>query len=343
MESFLESLVSEQTRRSYKRGLTKFEEYYGKSSKFLLKEKDPGKTIEKFYVWLRKTYAQNSCRALVNPIIQYCKYNNIEPRIKKSLHMYKTTITTRDHMLNVEEARSLFEIGSLEEKIIVKTWLLGLRIGDVVRLEWIQFEIKPIDGLVKILINTKKEDVTAHVFIDPEFQKLLAKHIPNLNQNNPYLFQNSGNKHLSEKQLLRKLQRLQKRARIKAHGRFGWHIARKLFLRTCAENGVTSWNAKLMVGKAVDKSISTYINGVSLRKDACKVLKVLLMEPPKMNVQNTNLEKVVDLALKALRKMILQELEQEQQSSGYLGIIIDYSRLSPKELLEEYLNHKNTK
>jgi hypothetical protein len=41
MKSFLESLVSEQTRRSYKRGLAKFEEYYGKSSKFLLEEKDP--------------------------------------------------------------------------------------------------------------------------------------------------------------------------------------------------------------------------------------------------------------------------------------------------------------
>jgi len=47
MKSFLESLVSDGTRRSYKRGLAKFEEYYGKSSKFLLKEKDPGKTIEK--------------------------------------------------------------------------------------------------------------------------------------------------------------------------------------------------------------------------------------------------------------------------------------------------------
>jgi hypothetical protein len=106
MKSFLESLVSEQTRRSYKRGLTKFEGYYGKSSKFLLKEKDPGKTIEKFYVWLRKKYSQNSCRALVNPIIQYCKYNSIEPRIKKSLHIYKTTITTRDHLLTVDEARA---------------------------------------------------------------------------------------------------------------------------------------------------------------------------------------------------------------------------------------------
>ena len=37
MKSFLESLVSDATRRSYKRELAKFEEYYGKSFKFLLK------------------------------------------------------------------------------------------------------------------------------------------------------------------------------------------------------------------------------------------------------------------------------------------------------------------
>jgi len=130
----------------------------------------PGKTIEKFYVWLRKQCSQNSCRALVNTIIQYCKYNNIEPRIKKSLHIYKTTVTTRDHMLTVDEARSMYEIGSLEEKILIKAWLLGLRIGDACRLQWNQFDITPSDEPKEILVNTKKEEVVAHCFIDPEFQ-----------------------------------------------------------------------------------------------------------------------------------------------------------------------------
>lgn len=337
MKSFLESLVSEQTRRSYKRGLAKFEEYYGKSAKFLLKEKDSGKTIERFYVWLRKKYSQNSCRALVNPIIQYCKYNNIEPRIKKSLHMYRTTLTTRDHILTVEEARAMYNVGSLEEKVIAKTWLLGLRIGDACRLEWKQFDMTPSEELKEILVHTRKEGVIAHCFIDPEFQRLLAKHIPNLDQSNPSLFQSGSHDHLSEKQLLRKLQSLQKRAQVKAKGRFGWHIARKLFMRTCAENGVTSWNAKLMVGKAVDKSIATYINGVSLRKDARKILNVLRMEPPKTNGRMSTITEALDLVLKVLRKMALRELEMEQQASGYLGVMIDYSRLSHKEVLEEYL------
>jgi len=243
-------------------------------------------------------------------------------------------------MLQVDEARAMYDVGSLEERVIVKTWLLGLRIGDACRLEWKRFVMTPSEELKEILVHTKKEGVIAHCFIDPEFQRLLAKHIPNLDQSNPYLFQSGNQDKLSEKQLLRKLQSLQRRAQIKARGRFGWHIARKLFLRTCAENGVTSWNAKLIVGKSVDKSIATYINGVSLRKDARKVLNVLRMEPPKTSVKMSTVVEALDLVLRVLRKMALREIEVEQQASSYLGVVIDYSRLSHKEVLEKYLKLK---
>jgi hypothetical protein len=111
-------------------------------------------------------------------------------------------------------------------------------------------------------------------------------------------------------------------------------------MRVAAENGVTSWNAKLMVGKSVDKSIATYINGVSLRKDAKKILSVLRMEPPKANVGMPTVVEALDLVLRVLRKMALKELEVEQKASGYLGVMVDYSRLSHKEVLEEYLKIK---
>jgi len=38
--------------------------------------------------------------------------------------------------------------------------------------------------------------------------------------------------------------------------------------------------------------------------------------------------------------MCLKELETEQQSSGYLGMLTTYSQLSHKEVLEEYLKRK---
>lgn len=346
MKSFLESLVSDQTRRSYKRGLEKFTEFYKKGPKGVLKEKDAGKIIEKFYVWLRKKYTQNSCRALTNPIIQYCKYNDVEPKIRKSLGIYRTTLTTRDHMLSVEEAREMYEVGSLEEKVTVKTWLLGLRIADACRLQWKQLDFDKVgEEPREVLVHTRKEGIVAHVFVDQEFQRLLTKHIPNLNQENPYLFQSQEASNLKERQLLRKLQSLQKRAHIKARGRFGWHIARKLFMRTCAELGVNQWNAKLMVGKAVDKSIRTYINGVSLKKDAEKVLNVLRMEPAKANGRINSIQEIAHVAAEALMEFLEPVIEKKllarQASRGgeSLGLMTkpDLSGMSTKEKLELYI------
>ena len=97
---------------------------------------------------------------------------------------------------------------------------------------------------------------------------------------------------------------------------------------------MTSWNANLIVGKAVDKSIGTYINGVSLKKDAEKVFGVLRMEQLKTNGRISTLTEAVDLVLRVLRKMALREIQMEQQRSGYLGIMIDYSKLSHKEVGE---------
>lgn len=100
-----------------------------------MKEKEIGKRIELFYAWCRERYTQNSCRALVNPIIQYCKYNGLGPKIRESYHMYHTTPTVRDHILTVDQAREIWKISSLEDKVLVKTGLLGLRISDVCVLE----------------------------------------------------------------------------------------------------------------------------------------------------------------------------------------------------------------
>jgi len=347
MKSFLESLVSEQTKKSYERGLKKFTEYYGKNLKTFLKEKDQGKVIEKFYVWLRKKYSQNSCRALVNPIIQYCKYNDIQPRIRKSLGIYHTTLTTRDHILRVEEAREMFKIGSLEEKVLVKTWLLGLRIGDVVRLRWKKFDVEPSQELKEVLVHTRKEDIVAHCFLDSAFQRLLKKYVVNLVQSNPYLFQSKRQQHITEKQMLRRLQSLQRRARIKSQGSFNWHIGRKLFLRTCAENGVVAWNAKLMCGKQVDKSIKTYINHLDLRKDAAKIFKVLRMEESKPNGRVTNLEELTRLTAEALADLLKPIIRKKLMERGTItmastGIIEtpNIDGMSPREVLALYIELK---
>lgn len=279
VNDWLEGILSKNTRKSYRNGIRKFEEFYGKGIETLIDSEDAGKVIEKFFVWLKgRGYTQNTARNFVNASIQFLKFFNTPVKYRKSLGIYKSVLTTRDHMLTVDEAREMFKVGDLSEKVMVKTWLLGLRVSDACRLKWSDFDVKPQNEPIELLIYTKKEDIIAHCFIDSEFQKLLAKHIPNLDKNNKYLFQSEKGGRLSEKQLLRRLQALQKRAQIKVRGCFGWHIGRKLFLRTCAELGVNQWSAKMMVGKSVPQDIATYINGVSLKKDALKVSNVLRMK-----------------------------------------------------------------
>jgi integrase len=295
IDDWLSTIISDQTRKSYKSGIRRFEEFYKKPIETLIGSENAGRVIEKFFVWLKnKGRSQNTCRTTVNAPIQFLKYFNTPVRYRRSLGIYKTTLTIRDHMLNVDEVREMYEVGSLEEKVMVKTWLLGLRIGDACRIKWKQFNFTPTVEPQKILIHTRKEGIVAHVFVDSEFQELLAKHIPNLDQKNKFLFQSEKGDNLKEKQLRRKLQNLQKKAHVEAKGVFGWHIGRKLFLRTCAELGVSAWNAKLMCGKAVEKSIATYINGVQLVNDAKKVHKVLAMQVSKEESSKiSNLERTI--------------------------------------------------
>jgi len=332
-KDFLDSLVSPKTRKSYRHGLKVFEEFYRKPLQMLLKEKNSGKTIEKFYVWCNKRYMPNSCRAVVNPIIQYCKYNDVEPKIRKSLHIYHTMVSTRDHILTVDEARRMYKIGSLQEKVMVKIWLLGLRIEDVCKLEWKKMDVFQIlEEPKEVLVSTLKEGVAADCFLDKELQELLTRYIPTLDKSNPFLFQTARLGHLSEKQLRRRLQRLQKRAMIEPQGTFGWHIARKLFLRTCAENGVNSWAASMMVGKTVASSIATYIQGAKLREEAKKVLNVLRMEP--VQFANTSAAATLDLIMKVLRRLIGREMKESGMDDGTLNMIL----IKPdEEVLKEYL------
>jgi integrase len=339
MNDWLETIPSPQTRKSYRYGIRKFEEYYGKGVETLIGSENAGKTVEKFYVWLKdKGHPQNTCRNLTNAPIQFLKYFGTPVKYRRNLGIYNTTLTTRDHKLTVDEAREMWKIAGLDEKVMIKTWLLGLRIGDACKLEWTKLNIKASVEPQEILVNTKKESIVAHVFIDTEFQELLQRYLPTLDKSNKFLFQSEKGGNVKEKQLLRRLQSLQKKAGIEADGQvFGWHIGRKLFLRTCAELGITSWNAQLMCGKSVDPSIATYINGVSLKHDAEKVFNVLRMEPPQTNGRVDNLMQAMDLVLKVLRKMCIKELQAEGYGTEVLGVLKDYSRLTHKEVLEEYL------
>jgi integrase len=281
----------------------------------LIKSEESGKTIEKYYAWLReKGYVQNSCRNLVNSPIQFLKYFHTTVEYRKKLGMYRSVRTTRDHRLIISDVQEMAKVSDLREQILLEVLLLGLRIGDVVNLEWKTFDVNG-ELPIPIQIITKKEQVEAQSFISSEFKELLDKYLLILDKKNPYLFQSKkGN--LTTKRIDSILKDLGNRAGIKTHGLFRWHIGRKLFLRTCAELGVSSWSSKLMCGKAIPESDDTYVHDAELRNDFIKVSKVLRLKPEVQgNGRITDLQKENEElrnVMKVIAKFVSEEMRKQR-------------------------------
>jgi integrase len=165
MEEFLSTIQSPLTRESYIAGIRIFETYLNKPIESLLGTEDQGRTIEKFYVYLKnKGYAQNSCRNLVNGIIQSLKFYKVSLTYKKSLGIYRTELTTRDKLVTIAEVRQMAEVASLKEMIVLGVYLLGLRVHDACRLKKDILDISK-ETPIPIEILTHKEGVIARTYI----------------------------------------------------------------------------------------------------------------------------------------------------------------------------------
>lgn len=296
VEDWLSGLPSKHTRKNYKSGIIKFEkEYYHKPIEILIKNPDAGKEIERFYCWLRERHGQNTCRNYTNTVIQFLKCHDTEVKYRRALQIFKTVPTTRDHRASISEIQEMAKVADLREQVLLEIYLLGLRISDVALLKWKKFDRRE-QAPIPIEINTKKEQVLARTFISEEFKQLLDKYIPLLNKQNPYLFQSKRKQHLSTKQIDNTLKSLIKRAGIVKHGLFRWHTGRKLFLRTTAELGLSTWSAKLMCGKAIPASDDTYVHDAELKNDFIRISDVLRLLPktiPQAEDQIENLEKAI--------------------------------------------------
>lgn len=284
IEDWLSAIPSKYTRKTYKSGVKKFEQFYEKPIENLLNltDEEIGHIVERFYVWLKeKGHRQNTCRNLINSPIQYLKYFGKNPKYRKSIGMYRTVLSTRDHMTTVNEVQEMAKVADLREQVLLEVFLLGLRVRDVSELKWQTFAVKG-ETPIPILILTRKDGVTARTFISEEFEELLIRYLPTLDKSNQFLFQSKkwtkkrkGIENLGTKQIENIFKALVKKAGIENYGVLAWHSGRKLFLRTATELGVSPWSAKLMCGKSVPASDDAYIHNVELKNDFLKISEVL--------------------------------------------------------------------
>lgn len=156
VEIWLESIPAKGTRKSYKNALRKFESWLKAPIESLIgKPEEATKAVERFFCYLKENYCQNTARSTTNGVIQYFKAHKTEIKLRKALNVYHTVATIRDHPLSIAEVQSMAKVADLQEQLILKVGLLGLRIGDVANLQWRTFGVQA-ETPIEIEIITKK-------------------------------------------------------------------------------------------------------------------------------------------------------------------------------------------
>lgn len=195
-------------------------------------------------------------------------------------------------------------IAPIEGKVLIKTWLLGIRAKDASLLEWKDFDFGRASKELKMVkILTKKEDIGAQLYIDSEFQELLEKYIGSvIDRDNPYLLQSNKKGRITPKQLSRKLHVLKDKAgvRVKEGKVFGWHLARYLRSRIGTEYDLSSVALKMMIGHSTGV-FGRYAKRSKVKKTAEKLSRLMRMEPERTE-ENVNLEEKVTALKEALRE-----------------------------------------
>ena len=126
VKDWLAGIPSKSTRKSYINGVKTFEEFYGRGIETLIDDKKAGRIIEKFFVWMKeeKKLSQNTARVKANSVIQFLKYFDTPVKYRKSIGIYRTEISTRDHRLTVAELQEMGSVASLTEQAILQVFML---------------------------------------------------------------------------------------------------------------------------------------------------------------------------------------------------------------------------
>jgi len=336
LEEWEKSLPSRNTRDHHLRGLRYFSEFTGEKPERLLRERRrqfgksklfETKTLE-FYEWLQKTRRMtgNSARSYIIAIQSFFSYYDVPLRLKRKLPNLHMKLDQKK--LTPEDLRTLYKFNDLT----IKTWLAlsrdcSARISDL--LEFKRDQIKP-----EFLIKSNKESIVGKVFLSEETIDLFERFWKTIPESK-YAFSTPSGERYDPTGINKMLKRASKKAGLEDL-KITQHSFRKLWITTAINLGMQTEIIKILSFKSVDPSLLTYfLDREDLRDQWQRVTSFLSLEP-RANGRVDTLNEAVDLILKTLRKMILKEVSADQ-ASGYLGLVRDYSRMTLKEILEEYL------
>jgi len=297
MEKFLGS-VAKKTALNWKRGINLFCEWYGKSVDEILAERKSDlipkpdqsfvdqkerasrfeKLLEEFHSWLQKpihtikgkpnqAYKINSIRTYCMGVLQLFRYYSMPITLRTGSPLSQTTISTGDFPLKPEHVRQMFHSAKdLRSKLMISMANdLGCGIGDFITtrkdelpdlnqqapIYWERIRGKTKQVIKTCLSETTKVLLKEYLFTFPE-------------ENNPYLFHSNGS-HVSDVTVNQRLRDLASESGIKLGNKsLHFHLFRKMIISQAKNLGIDPDIIKVMVGKAVPKSLLTYMTDINI-------------------------------------------------------------------------------
>lgn len=288
------------TRKNYSFSLRKFVEWYGKSADEILNLRKEDltqksgenlidyknravrfqKEVEKFHgQMLEKGYLINSARNLTLGIRQLFRYYQMPITSRTGSDVSRTVQTSRNFPLTIEYVRKMFKVANLKERTILSLAVdLGLRISDFLSIKMANLPAFDGDAPIAFDLLTQKEKITAKCFLSQESVNLLKTYLPTIQKkkNNIFLFASNGKTHVSDESIGKMLKKLAAKAQINLNGKsLTFHCFRKMFLSASIDSGIGLTAGKLMCGKSVKQSDSTYLTVVKLREKFIQLKRFL--------------------------------------------------------------------
>jgi integrase len=351
VQEFLDSLHSKGTKKIYKMGLKKFLEWYGKSTEEVLKERKDdltqrpnedfvtyrnrasnyAKIIERFHAHLvDEGYKINTAKSLTNGIRQLFRYYQMDIKVRSGSNLNRTVKTQRNFPLTIEHVRRMYNVANFRERVILNMATdLGLRIGDFLEIKKDDLPDLSLEAPISFHVMTDKEDVLAKRFLSQETVDLLKKYLETLPEDNPYLFPSSRKapKSISKTQLGNLLRDLAEKAgiRINNNKRLTFHCFRKMFLSAAIDSGIGLTAGKILFGKTVDSSDSTYLTTVKLRQHFIQLKRFLnINQQPKVET-----EKIESL------KMAVNKLQEDLNTQKIIAETVSEENRKLKLQIED--------
>ncbi len=332
VQEFLDSLPSKGTKKVYKYGLNKFLEWYGKTANEVLEERKSDltqrpnedivtyrnrssnyeKIIESFYNYLiDKDYKINTAKSVTHGIRQLFRYYHMDVRMRKGSNVNRTVKTQKSFPLTIDHVRKMYAVADFRERILLSMATdLGLRIGDFLEIKKDDLPDLSLEAPISFDVMTGKEDVVAKGFLSQETLDLLKKYLETLPDDNPYLFPSNQKKPkpISKTQVGNLLRDLAQKAGIKIkNGKsLSFHCFRKMFVSASIDSGVGLTAGKILCGKTVDSSDSTYLTTVKLREKFVQLKNFLTIK------QSAKLENNIVEKLETVVSKLSEELEQQK-------------------------------